>query len=441
MFEDRSPTSYQEIMRILFIAHRVPYPPNKGEKLRAFWELRELSKSHTVDLFCFYDDSEDAKYARELSQYCHRLYLEKVSFLGSRMRAIAALLRGQPFTAAFFHSGRMERRINLALRSGYYDRIFVYSSSMAHYVRAAGKIPKVLDLVDVDSDKWQQYANHSSWPWTWLWRREARALGAYEESLVRDFSSTVVCTEAEAQLLRSKASHGRIEVLQNFLDVDAYRPANPLPEFIRAWQPYVIFTGSMDYRPNIDAVRYFCREVFPLIQRAMPKVRLIIAGRNPDRSVLALKVDSSIEVTGSVPDMKPYIWGASTAVVPMRIARGIQNKIIEALAGGVPVVSTTAAASALSPTLRSLLRVADSPQDISAAIIRLLRNGSEISSSDIREALKSYIDNLNLPALLQRLVNDPAESLGTNDESTQRQVLVAELNDNPHWESVRPRAS
>jgi len=428
-------------MRILFIAHRVPYPPNKGEKLRAFWELRGLSKSHTVDLFCFYDDPEDVKHARELNQYCHRLYLEKISFLRSRARAISAALRGRPFSAAFFHSHRMARRINLAIHSGYYDRIFVFSSSMAHYVRAAGKIPKVLDLVDVDSDKWLQYANHSSWPWSWLWQREAKILGAYEESLVRDFSSTVVCTEAEAQLLRSKAPHGRINVLQNFLDVDAYLPASPLPDFIRAWQPYLIFSGSMDYRPNIDAVTYFCREVFPLIRRAAPEVRLVIAGRNPDRSVLALKADSSVEVTGSVSDMRPYIWGAAAAVVPMRIARGIQNKILEALAGGVPVVSSAAAASALSPELRALLTVADSPQNISAAVIKLLQDGSDISSQDLRVALKNYISDLDLPAQLQRLVNDPAESLEANEESTQRQLLVSELSNDAHWEDVRSRAS
>jgi sugar transferase (PEP-CTERM/EpsH1 system associated) len=428
-----------EIMRILFIVHRVPYPPNKGEKLRAFWELRELSKTHAVDLFCFYDDPEDAKYSHELSQYYHRFCLEKTSFLGSRVRAIAALLQGRSFTTAFFHSRRMARRIESALHSGNYDRIVVFSSSMAHYARSAGNIPKILDLVDVDSDKWLQYADHSSWPWSWLWRREAKILGAYEESLVRDFSTTVVCTEAEALLLRAKAPHGRIEVLQNFLDVDVYQPASPLPDFIRAWQPYLIFSGSMDYRPNIDAVTYFCREVFPLIRRTVPEVRLVIAGRNPDRSVLALKTDSSVAITGSVSDMRPYIWGASAAVVPMRIARGIQNKILEALAGGIPVVSSSAAATALAPTLRALVTIADSPQDMSAAVIKLLRDGSEFSSQQLRAALKSYICNLDLLGQLQRLVSDPTKSADAKGESDQRQLLVPGLTNDSHWEGLRSR--
>ncbi|HZZ15847.1 MAG TPA: TIGR03087 family PEP-CTERM/XrtA system glycosyltransferase [Candidatus Sulfotelmatobacter sp.] len=402
-------------MRILFIAHRVPYPPNKGDKLRAFWQLRELSRQHTVDLFCFCDDPEDKKYVHELSQYCNSYYLEDLSFLRSRVQSLTALMRGQPFTLAFFHSPRMAKQIDAALQSGLYDRIVVFSSSMAEYVESANNIPRVLDLVDVDSDKWLQYAKSSSWPLSWLWRREAKLLGDYESALVRDFSTTVVCTAAEGQLLRAKAPTGRIEVLQNFLDVDAYTPAlNAIPDFVRAWKPYLIFSGSMDYRPNIDAVRFFCGEVFPLIRREVPEANLVIAGRNPDRTVLALQADSSVHVTGSVSDMRPYLWGATAAVAPMRIARGVQNKILEALASGVPVVSSSTAAAALPPALQKLLAVADTPQAIAAAAIKLLRNGPEIASHDLRATLKTYIEHLDLHAQLQRLVADPTRAAGEN---------------------------
>ena len=412
-------------MRILFIAHRVPYPPNKGDKLRALWELRELSRQHTVDLFCFYDDPEDKKHVQGLSQYCNSYYLEEISFLRSRLHSINALLLGQPFTVAFFRSPRMSKEIDSALRSGLYDRIVVFSSSMGKYVDAAENIPRILDLVDVDSDKWRQYAKQSAWPWSWLWRREAKLLGNYESSLVRDFSTTVVCTAAEAQLLRAKAPTGRIEVLQNFLEVDAYDPARGLiPDSLRAWQPYLIFSGSMDYRPNIDAVKFFCADVFPLIHREVPEAHLVIAGRNPDRSVLALQADSAVHVTGSVSDIRPYLWGAAAAVAPMRIARGVQNKILEALASGIPVVSSSGAASALPQTLRNLLIVADTPQAISAATINLLRHGSEIASQDLRETLRTHIDHLDLRSQLERLIADPTRSAEEREEKS---------SDTRHW--------
>lgn len=392
-------------MRILFIVHRTPYPPNKGEKMRAFWELQALAKRHEVDLICFYDDPKDKEYAHELNQYCRHYYLEKLSYFWSRARAISALLLGKSFSTAFFCSRTMARNIKSAMDLRTYDKVLVFSSSMAQYVEATNNIPKLLDMVDVDSDKWEQYANRSRWPLSWVWRREARSLAAYESRLVRGFSTTVVCTDAEAELLRSKAPVGEIQVLENFLDVDQYDPRKiSLSDQIRSWQPYVIFSGSMDYFPNVDAARYFCREVLPLIRSELPGTRFVIAGRNPHRSIAELGSDPAVQITGSVPDIKPYICGAAAAVVPMRIARGVQNKVLEALAGGIPVVSSTAAASALPENLRSLLVVADTPREFAAGVSRILRHGSDISSVELRGALKRHYENLDLQSQLDRLM-------------------------------------
>lgn len=394
-----------ERKRVLFMAHRSPFPPNKGEKIRAFWELQVLSQRCDVDLFCFYDDAEDKKSENELSRYCQICYLEPLSYFWSRARALVALLAGRSFTTAFFYSRSMAKRIQNALASNRYDRIFVFSSSMAQYVEATQGILKVLDLVDVDSDKWRQYGARTRWPWSWLWRREAAQLGVYESLLVRSSSTTVVCTDAEARLLRSKAPKGEITVIENSFDVDRYDPRNVLvSEEIHSWQPYVIFSGSMDYFPNIDAVMYFYRDVFPLIRRELPRVRFVIAGRNPHRSVARLQSDPAVKVTGSVLDIKPYLCGAAAAVVPMRIARGVQNKIIEAIAAGVPVVSTAAAATALPANLSSLLAVADTPQEIAASLIRILREGSPVSPDVLRSALKVHIEGLDLQAQLEKLI-------------------------------------
>lgn len=427
-------------MKILFIAHRVPYPPNKGEKLRAFWELRELSKRHTIDLFCFYDDDRDVAPANELSRYCRLRYMEKLPFVESRLRALSGLLQGQPFSVAFFQSARMRKEIEAAIRSERYDRIVVFSSSMAQYAGASDAIPKVLDMVDVDSDKWAQYAKRSPWPWSWLWRKEAYLLGKYEGVLTKTFDSTIVCTEAEAQLLRSRASVGNIRVLENLVDATLYvRPKEPLPDDVRRLQPYVIFSGSMDYRPNIDAVQYFCREAFPAIRAKMPEIRFVIAGRNPARSIVGLRREPGIEVTGGVADMRPYLWGASMAVVPLRIARGIQNKILEAIASGTAVVSSSLAASTLPDPIRSCVTVADSAGEICDAVINVLGHRCGKSGEQLQRILYEYMNSLDLPGRLHDLIADPAgraqnklhpgpKPLGESSGSTRWRTLATPAN-------------
>jgi glycosyltransferase involved in cell wall biosynthesis len=180
----------------------------------------------------------------------------------------------------------------------------------------------------------------------------------------------------------------------------------------------------MDYRPNVDAALFFYREVFPLIRRKLPETRLVIAGRNPDRSIVALGVDPAVKVTGSVADMRPYIWGAAAAVVPLRIARGVQNKILEALAAGIPVVSTTVAAMALPEEIRGLVSIADTSQDISACVIRSLEKGPRLSSERLRATLKNYIDSLNLHSQFERILL-AAEPRSGEPENLRRVPAVA----------------
>ena len=395
-------------MRILFIAHRTPFPPNKGEKLRAFWELRALAERHEVDLFCFYDDPEDERHLTQLGHYCRRYYAEKLSYFWSRTRAMWALLRGRPFSTAFFYSRTMSRQIQAALKMREYDRIFVFGSSMAGYAQADYETPKILDLVDVDSDKWQQYADRSRWPWAWIARLEARRLVAYELFLARRFDATVVCTEAEARLLRSRAPGVAVQVLQNYLDVAQYDPERiTISDEIRSWQPYIIFSGSMDYFPNIDGVRYFYREVFPLIRRVRPEVRFVIAGRNPDSCIRELAADPSVKVTGRVVDIRSYLCAATVAVAPLRIARGVQNKVLEALASGVPVVTTPTVASALGESLQGLVSAADTPQDFAASVLQALANGPHKPYRRLSTELRRYMDSLALDSRLESLIAEP----------------------------------
>jgi polysaccharide biosynthesis protein PslH len=405
-------------MRILFLAHRLPYPPNKGDKIRSFWELSSLGERHEVDLFCFYDDPADEFHISGLRNYCDSCYAEPISVFGSRVRAVSALMSGRAFSSAFYYSRTMATRIADTVRRKNYDAVFIFGSTMAQYVEHMPHLPRILDLVDVDSDKWLQYASRTRRPLSWVWRTEAHRLQLWERELVDTFSNTLVCTEAEARLLRGIAPTGNVTVLQNSVDTDYYRPeAVQIPESIRRLQPYVVFTGSMDYFPNVDAVQFFGREVFPLIRDQVPDLRFVIAGRNPVPEVVRLSAEPGIELTRDVPDMRPYLLAASVAVAPMRIARGVQNKILEALAMDIPVVASPMAAGALPKELALLVMAESEPKHIAARvkdyILAPARTGAR------RTFLKRYLDALDLSGQLEQLVHTAAANSSEHQDRSQ----------------------
>jgi polysaccharide biosynthesis protein PslH len=393
-------------VRILFLAHRLPYPPNKGDKIRSFRELEGLARAHDVDLFCFYDLREDAEYFSQVRKYCRDFYAERISWLRSRAQASAAFVLGRPFTMAFYASPIMTRRIRKALAERKYDLAFVFSSSMAPYTDGAPQ-PRILDMVDVDSDKWNQYATYTRPPLSWIWRAEGRRLAKYEERCVRQFSITLLSTRSEVDILRAHLPVTTIEHLENEIDADYFNPGRvEVPPEIAAWQPYIVFTGSMDYFPNIDAVTFFYREVFTRIRSALPHARFVIAGRNPASAVRRLARDAAVWVTGAVPDIRPYLRGASAAVGPLRIARGVQNKIFEAMAMGLVVSVSSKAAKSLPESVRSALHVEDDPLRLAIFLIEKLRGTRSASEQTSRDCLLQYCRDLGwqsqLEGILQR---------------------------------------
>jgi sugar transferase (PEP-CTERM/EpsH1 system associated) len=377
-------------MRILFLAHRLPYPPDKGDKIRSFRELAALSKKHEVDLFCFYDQPDDSRYSGDVRRFCRNLYCERISWIRSRVQALIAVVLGRSLTMAFFHSPTMAARIKTALQSENYDLIFVFSSSMAPYAKVVTEVPRVLDMVDVDSDKWKQYADHIRPPASWLWRREAAKLAEDEKRWVREFSLTLLCTLAESELMKQAAPDSNIEAFENPMDVSYFDPSlvKISPE-VEALRPYIIFTGSMDYFPNIDAVTTFYRDVFPAVRAEVPNARFVIAGRNPAAAVRQLADDPSVFVTGAVTDIRPYLLGAAVAVAPMRVARGVQNKILEAMAMGLPVAASSKAAMALPISLAHAVYAEDEPQRLAAFLIQKLK-GAGSKLFETRQTILDY---------------------------------------------------
>ena len=402
-------------MRILFLVHRVPYPPTKGEKIRAFHELQFLAARHSIDLFCFADSPEEVAEAQPLQEFCNRCYIEPLNRINRWSGASRSLLRGEPLSEGYFFSSKMRSEVRGALGTNPYDLILVYCSSMGQYVPRPAPAPVVIDFVDTDSAKWSQYARISSFPLSWLYAREARSLARCEKQLVLESAACVVSTDQEAADLDVEGGLP-VEVICNGVCPPS-GSGTEVPAEIRRLQPYALFVGTMDYLPNVDAVSYFAEDILPLIRKRHPELRFVIAGRNPSRQVLRLGRHPNVVVTGAVPDVYSYVLGASAVVAPFRICQGVQNKVLEALAAGQPVVSTSRPARAIGARNGETLLVADTPEEFASAVLSLLDDPSlRTRLSGTREFVKARFDwqkNLGqLERLLERLANSPRIEVG-----------------------------
>jgi sugar transferase (PEP-CTERM/EpsH1 system associated) len=357
-------------MKVLYLCHRIPYPPNKGDKIRAFYQLKTMSARHEVHVFTLADDPADLMHQAALAPYCRRLTVARIDPRLARLRALPYLVSRQPLTIPYFYSAGLAQAVRQAL-DGSFERVFVYCSAMMQYVEHINHPPIVTDLVDVDSDKWMQYARLTRFPMSAVYHREARLLRDYERRICGAASCVVVTTEREAEVLREIAPQTSIEVVPNGVDIDFFSPQS-IP--VEAGVPSIVFTGDMSYFPNEDAVCFFARDVLPLIRRAVKGTRFRIVGRNPGSTVRALSKLEGVEVTGFVPDVRTYLAQSQVAVAPFRVAAGIQNKILEAMAYGLPVVATTRAAQGLAPGIRRFVNTGDSPEELASVLIVLLRD-------------------------------------------------------------------
>lgn len=380
-------------MRLLMLAHRIPYPPHTGDKVRAYRVARHLATRHDLTLGFVIDDAADQGGLDALRESVPDLEWGGLWKPAALARGAAALAAGGSLSIAYFRSRRLARRVRHRLGGGGYDAIYVSSSPMADYVRGAG-LPVVMDFVDVDSDKWTQYAGAQRAPRSWAYRLEGRRLRAFEAEAVRWGHRCILATAAEETLLRSFAPWARTAVIPNGVDLDGYAPP--------ADAPTVIFTGAMDYLPNVDAVEHFCGDIFPAVRRAVPDARFLIVGLNPVPGVRRLAERPGVTVTGAVPDVRPYYRQSAVCVAPLRIARGIQNKVLQSMALGVPVVATSAAARGLETRPQEHLLVEDDPARFAAAVVGLLSDG------DARRRLagraRAFVERQHAwPALLERV--------------------------------------
>jgi sugar transferase (PEP-CTERM/EpsH1 system associated) len=327
--------------RLLFLCHRIPFPPEKGDKIRAWHMLEHLTRNWEVDLGCLVDDRADFDHIPALRQVCAHV---EARWTGTRpqagFRALRQFRPGRPLSLGWFHEPGLRGWTEDQLATGRHDAVFVYSSSMAPYAMGAHRpgLRRVLDMVDVDSEKWRAYAAGTRGPMRQVWAREARTLLRFERAAAADFDRSLFVSADEAAHFATLAPEcaSRVDYVANGVLLGRFDPALPHANPFAGRRPALVFTGTMDYRPNVEAVSWFAREVMPLLDGT----EFHIVGANPAPAVRALERLRHVHVTGTVPDVRPYLAHAAVAVAPLHIARGIQNKVLEAMAMARPVVAS-----------------------------------------------------------------------------------------------------
>ena len=354
--------------RLLFIAHRVPYPPDKGERVRAFHELTALAEHFRITLAALAHSDGDVAAASELGRWCEKVLTGRAGGRLGLVRGAFSAAAGRSATEGFFRNKRLLRALAEECGRKPFDLVFGYSSSTLPYVLSVPAAARVMDLVDVDSAKWASYAQAARGPRRWLYRREARAVRALEERAVERCDAVLLVSEAEVQAISVRSD--KVLAVGNGVDTDFFKPVQGEPQP----QPSLVFTGTMDYAPNAEGVCWFVRGVWPELKRRVPDLEFTIVGRDPTAEVRALADVPGVRVTGTVPDVRPYLSAATVAVVPLRIARGIQNKILEAMAMGRAVVASPGALEGLEIAAGTEALQADSPEEWVRCILGLLRD-------------------------------------------------------------------
>ena len=326
---------------ILYLVHRLPYPPNKGDKVRSYHLLKHLAARHRVFLGTFIDDPEDEAYIEQVTAFCADLHIARLSPRLAKLRSLSGLLDNKALTLPYYRDAGLQAWVDKTLREQKIDAAIIFSSAMAQYISDPAQVRTIVDFVDVDSAKWTQYAPNHPWPLSWLYRREGERLLAFERQVAQAAEHSFFVTDNETALfLRSAPEcNGRISPMSNGVDSDFFSPEHELPSPYRADEIPLVFTGAMDYWPNVDAVTWFVQDILPRLLPNWPTLRFYIVGRSPTSAVEAL-AGERVTVTGTVPDVRPYLKHAAAVVAPLRLARGIQNKVLEAMAMGMPVVAS-----------------------------------------------------------------------------------------------------
>ena len=418
-------------MKILYLAHRVPYPPNKGDKIRTFNEIRCLSQNHEIDLLAPADDSNDLPHKKKLETYCNRVKLFGLNILKSKIFSLAGLaIPFRPLSISYFYNKKLQACLNQWMTEKTYDAVLCFSSPMAEYLfrcpvlketfnpckplSNASQPVLIMDFCDVDSQKWHQYATNSRFPMSLVYGIESRRLLEYEKKINRLFHHSVFVSTHEVEVfINLNKQAKKLTAVPNGVDHDYFSPDarfESVPLRKKKGQKVLVFTGAMDYYANVEGVSWFCRKVLPKIRSEHPDVLFYIVGSNPGPEVKALGEHQGVRVTGFVDDIRPYYRGADVCVIPLRIAAGVQNKVLEAMAMARPVVTTSKAFEGIKGKSDVHVLIENDPKHFADKVVQLLNSEEKrtILADNARDfILKNYNWQTNIAALERLLPLKP----------------------------------
>lgn len=401
-------------MKLLFVTHRLPYPPYKGEKIRALNILKFLAARHEVHLASLVDDKDELSAISELRPYTRSVMVEQLYPRLRKALALSALWTGESISGRYFHSRGLQQQIDGLIDRERIDAILCSSSPTAEYVfqsRHAARlrgIPKIMDLIDVDSEKWRHFAEESWFAPAWLYRREANYLARLERRIAQEFERLLLVSDAERKCL-DPGTAARVEAVSNGVDLEYFHPRGN--QQTHQNERALVFTGVMDYRPNVEGICWFAEQVLPRIRTDIEDIRLFVVGNHPTRAVRRLGRLPGVVVTGFVPDVRDYL-ARGVCIAPLRIARGIQNKVLEAMAMGRPIVVSPQALEGIDAEPGRDILVARDAQEFADQTLRLLRNPERANelgraARNRVEVRYSWIENLRP---LEELFADPVGS-------------------------------
>jgi len=366
----------------LFLCHRIPFPPNKGDKIRSFNEIRYLSKRHNIYLGTILDQKSDNVHVSVLEQYCKEVY---TVYFNKMRKLLKSLFSGNSFSVSNFYDKNLQHFVDETLRDKPIDAVICFCSSMAEYVfesvlykenRLTG-VKLIMDYVDLDSDKWLQYSRYSGFLLSLIYKIENKRLFKYEVEINQSFHHSIFVARREASLFKKLYPKAKnVWIFSNGVDYEYFSAKHP-PDIQHppsARQPALVFTGVMDYFANEDGVKWFCQKIFPKIRAEFSHAQFYIVGSRPTHTVQKLSEIDGVIVTGYVDDIRIYYWMADVCVIPLRIACGLQNKVLEAMAAGNAVVTTSNAKGSIICSENDDIMIADDEEKFAEEVIGLLRN-------------------------------------------------------------------
>jgi len=396
-------------VKILFLSQRVPYPPNRGDKITTWRLVDRFRREHEVRCVAFAHDDGDRKAVEELNamgiQTTGIPYNDRKKKLG----ALPLFLTKKALTLGVYGSKELQAKVDEL--AGWADMAYAYSSSMGAFLEPHGHLPRVMHLGELDSDKWRQYSERTGFPMNWIYRREARTLLEFERRIAHSFTENVLCTPLEQAIFQEQIPGASSTVLRNGVDLEAFEPA---PE--KAEAGHLVFTGVMNYYPNVDGCVWFAKEILPRVRERHPEARFTIVGSHPSAEVLALESIEGVTVTGFVDSVTDWVQRAAVAVAPLRIARGIQNKVLEAMACGLPIVGTTSATQGVEGQNGRDYLVADDATALADHVCDLLADPAR--ASELGKAARAFVEqNYHWEAVFRHLDDIVAKCAAARKES------------------------